>query len=63
MQNVLYALPNDKFFALIFAGLAGFATGNQFYLKFVMRPNQDLRHEKVREDPPERHPHTVDDDE
>lgn len=62
MQIPKYSISNPKWFSLFFAMNAGVYLGHFFYLKFVMSanpPNPPRNPDEVR---PEKHMHTVEDE-
>jgi len=62
MHPIKYTVNNTKFFIMYFSGLAGAFSGNIFYTKFVMRKNPPNPPRDPNERPPEKHIHTVEED-
>eukprot|EP00746_Dinoflagellata_sp_MGD_P141518 gnl/MRDRNA2_/MRDRNA2_74613_c0_seq1.p1 gnl/MRDRNA2_/MRDRNA2_74613_c0~~gnl/MRDRNA2_/MRDRNA2_74613_c0_seq1.p1 ORF type:complete len:107 (+),score=9.12 gnl/MRDRNA2_/MRDRNA2_74613_c0_seq1:75-395(+) len=58
MHHPKYSLGHAKWFVLFFAANAGLYGGHFFYLSFMMRKNPP-NPPRLPEEPPEAHPHTV----
>lgn len=61
--NPAIALPDKMYFTFLAAGIAGVLLGNNFYLTFLLPKNPPHPRRDPNEPRPERHPHTVDEDE
>jgi len=58
----VYSLPDGEYFMFLFAGAAGAWSGHFFYIKFIMGANKPHPPRDPNEPKPEKHPHTVDED-
>lgn len=58
MQQVKYALNFPNYLILLFSGFFGAMSGNFFYKKCIMRKNPPNPLRDPNEKPPEKHPHT-----
>merc|ERR1719161_2907871 len=59
MHHPKYSLDHGKWFVLFFAANMGLYAGHFFYLSFIMRKNPPNPPRLNNEEPPEQHPHTV----
>lgn len=59
MAPVRYSVSTSKWLLIVSAAFFGVMSGNQFYRKCIMRPNPPNPPRDPNEKPPERHPHSV----
>ncbi|SCP04016.1 conserved Plasmodium protein, unknown function [Plasmodium ovale] len=61
-QQVKYAINFPSYIFIIFSGFMGAMSGNLFYKKFILRKNPPNPLRDPDDQPPEKHPHTPEDD-
>ncbi|CRG99583.1 conserved Plasmodium protein, unknown function [Plasmodium relictum] len=62
MQQVKYAIDFSSYILIVFSGFMGAISGNFFYKKFILRKNPPNPLRDPLDLPPEKHPHTPEDD-
>ncbi|CAD2097793.1 conserved Plasmodium protein, unknown function [Plasmodium vinckei brucechwatti] len=62
LQKVKYAINFPSYIFIIFSGFMGAMSGNFFYKKYILRKNPPNPLRDPNDLPPEKHPHTPEDD-
>eukprot|EP00366_Plasmodium_knowlesi_P001163 XP_002258660.1 [Plasmodium knowlesi strain H] len=62
LQQVKYAISFPSYLFIIFSGFMGAMSGNLFFKKYILRKNPPNPLRDPNDLPPEKHPHTPEED-